>query len=95
MWYILRYLIWQKNLKYCAVDIGRKGVMVRNLLKRFLKKNWKRHIEWSAELKNNEEKMYILYIKWKGYDNLFNSWLDKKRHNNELKNGYKNESIIF
>ena len=21
-----------------------------------------------------------LYVKWKGYDNLFNSWIDKKRH---------------
>ena len=52
--------------------------MVRKLLKHFLKKNCKRHIEWSVELKNNEEKGYILYIKRKGYENLFNSWLDKK-----------------
>ena len=21
-----------------------------------------------------------LYVKWKGYDNLFNSWINKKRH---------------
>ena len=21
-----------------------------------------------------------LYVKWKGYDNSFNSWIDKKRH---------------
>ena len=21
---------------------------------------------------------YELYVKWKGYDNLFNSWIDKK-----------------
>ena len=21
-----------------------------------------------------------LYVKWKGYNNLFNSWIDKKRH---------------
>ena len=21
-----------------------------------------------------------LYVKWNGYDNLFNSWIDKKRH---------------
>ena len=21
-----------------------------------------------------------LYVKWKGYDNYFNSWIDKKRH---------------
>ena len=24
-----------------------------------------------------------LYVKWKGYDNFFNSWIDKKRHINE------------
>ena len=38
--------------------------------------------------KNNQEKFRIekvlkkkgdqLYVKWKGYDNLFNSWIDKK-----------------
>ena len=22
-----------------------------------------------------------LYVKWKGYNNSFNSWIDKKRHN--------------
>ena len=28
-----------------------------------------------------------MYVKWKGYDNLLNSWIDKKTL-------YKNESII-
>ena len=28
-----------------------------------------------------------LYVKWKGYDNSFNSWIDKKTL-------YKNESIL-
>ena len=31
----------------------------------------------------------ILYVKWKGYDNSFNSWIDKK----DLAT-YKNESIL-
>ena len=25
-----------------------------------------------------------LYVKWKGYDNSFNSWIDKKRHSTKL-----------
>ena len=28
-------------------------------------------------IKRNRDK---LYVKWKGYDNSFNSWIDKKRH---------------
>ena len=35
-----------------------------------------------------------LYVKWKGYDNSFNSWIDKK---DLIKNEillYKNESIL-
>ena len=32
------------------------------------------------------------YVKWKGYDNLFNSWIDKKTLN-EIPL-YKNESIL-
>ena len=26
------------------------------------------------------EKSKKLYVKWKGYDHMFNSWIDKKRH---------------
>ena len=33
-----------------------------------------------------------VYIKWKGYDNSFNSWIDKKRFSIIL--SYKNESIF-
>ena len=38
-----------------------------------------------------------LYVKWKGYDNSFNSWIDKKMLNKILSNAiplYKNESIF-
>ena len=36
--------------------------------------------------KPNQEKFRIkkgnkLYVKWKGYNNSFNSWIDKKEHN--------------
>ena len=32
------------------------------------------------------------YVKWKGYDNSFNNWIDKKRFSIT---SYKNESIFF
>ena len=38
-----------------------------------------------------------LYVKWKGYDNSFNSWIDKKRLSKMNKMQfplYKNESIF-
>ena len=38
-----------------------------------------------------------LYVKWKGYDNSFNSWIDKKRLSKMNKTQfplYKNESIL-
>ena len=38
-----------------------------------------------------------LYVKWKGYDYSFNSWIDKKRFSVILLNAiplYKNESIF-
>ena len=38
-----------------------------------------------------------LYVKWKGYDNSFNSWIDKKTLNEILLNAvslHKNESIV-
>ena len=35
-----------------------------------------------------------LYIKWKGYNDLFNSWIVKKRHNiNEWVNVFQNQNI--
>ena len=37
-------------------------------------------IEFRVE-KVTKRKDDKLYVKWKGYDNSFNSWIDKKRHN--------------
>ena len=39
--------------------------------KRLIKKNFR--IEKIVKRKGNK-----LYVKWKGYDNSFNSWIDKK-----------------
>ena len=53
--------------------------MVKKLLKLFTKKNCRRQIK-----KNLEPKKVItrkgnkLYIRWKGYDNSFNSWIAEK-----------------
>ena len=44
-------------------------LMVKKLLEYFMKKNCKRLTKKNLELKN---------VKWKGYDNAFNSWIDKK-----------------
>ena len=55
--------------------------MVKKLLEGFMKKN-------SKKLVNSQNKFRIekvikrkgdkFYVKWKGYDNRFNSWIDKK-----------------
>ena len=45
-------------------------LMGKKLLQHFMKKNCKRLIR-----KNLGDK---LYVKWKGYDKSFNSWIDKK-----------------
>ena len=45
-------------------------LMVKILLEHFMRKNCRKQIK-----KNLGDK---LYVKWKGYDNLFNSWIDKK-----------------
>ena len=39
----------------------------------------KNQIKQSLELeKNIKRKGYKLYVKWKSYDDLFNSWINKK-----------------
>ena len=51
--------------------------MVKKLLEHFMKNNCKRLIKKNLEkvLKRKGDK---LYVKWKGYDNSFNSWIDRK-----------------
>ena len=51
---------------------------VNKLFERFTKKNYKKNQkEFTAEkaIKRKDDK---LYVKWKGYDNSFSSWIDKK-----------------
>ena len=45
----------------------------------FMKKNCKRKIKksWKIE-KVIKKKGGKIYVKWKGYDNSFNSWIEKK-----------------
>ena len=45
--------------------------MDKKLLDSFTKKNCKRKIKQSLGQKKNN------YCNWKGYDNLFSSWIDK------------------
>ena len=52
--------------------------MMKKLLERFLKKNCKKEIEKSLELKVIKTKDDKLHVKWKSYGNSFNSWIDKK-----------------
>ena len=52
--------------------------MEKKLLAVFMKKNCKRLIKKNLELKKRLKKGNKLYVKWKGYNNSFKSWIDKK-----------------
>ena len=53
--------------------------MVKKLLEHLKKKNCKRQVKKNLELKKViRKKGNKLYVKWKRYDNSFNSWVDKK-----------------
>ena len=54
--------------------------MVKKLLGCFMKKNFKKQIKKNLEWKVIKKKGDKLYVKWKGYDNSFNSWINKKRY---------------
>ena len=55
-------------------------LMVKELLEHFIKKNCKILIKKNLELKKYlRKKGGKLYVKWKRYDNSFNSWINKKR----------------
>ena len=46
-----------------------------------LQKQNKKKIRVEKVIKRKDDQ---LYVKWKGYDNSFNSWIDKKRHSTKL-----------
>ena len=51
---------------------------VKKLLERFTKKNSKKQIKKNlGQKKTIKIKDDKLYVKWKGYENSFNSWIDK------------------
>ena len=52
---------------------------MKKLLKIFVKKELQKTSEKEFRIeKVLKRKSIKLYVKWKGYDNRFNSWLDKK-----------------
>ena len=52
---------------------------VKKLFEHFMKKNCKKENQEAYKVqKVIKKKGNKLYVKWKGYDNSFNSWIDKK-----------------
>ena len=65
-----------------------------SLVKKLLQKTNQQ--EFRIKKKVIKKKGDKLYIKWKGYNSSFNSWIDKKRHSIILLIVCKkNESIFF
>ena len=52
--------------------------MEKKLLERFLKNNCKKKKSEFKTEKLIQKKSDKLFVKWKGYDNSFNSWVDKR-----------------
>ena len=53
--------------------------MVKKLLDVYMKKNCKKTIQKEFRIeKILRKKGDKLYVKWKGYDHFFNSWINKK-----------------
>ena len=52
--------------------------MAKTLLDNFMKKNCKKQTNEFRIEKTTKRKGDELYVKWKSYDNLFNSWINKK-----------------
>ena len=51
----------------------------KKLLESFTKKNYKKQIKKSLRVENViKRKGNKLYVKWKGYDSSFNTWIVKK-----------------
>ena len=52
--------------------------MVKKLMERFMEKNCKKTNQKEFRIeKRIKRKGDKLYVKWKGYDNSFNSWINK------------------
>ena len=52
--------------------------MVKKLLEVFMNKNCKKLVKKNLEQEKYSKEKVINYVKWKGYDNRFNSSINKK-----------------
>ena len=64
-----------KLKKLCCGHMLLMILMEKKLLERFTKTNRKKQIKKSFQV--IKLKVDKFYVKWKGYSNLFNSWMDK------------------
>ena len=55
----------------------------KKLFEHFTKKNYKKTKQNKFRIEKVMKKGDKLYVKWKGYENSFNSWIDKKDNINE------------
>ena len=72
----LKKLLWLKKLTvlaYFISDLQSEEIVGMFYEEELLKTNWK---EFKVE-KMIKRKGNALYVKWKGYDSSFNSWIDK------------------
>ena len=80
----LKKFLWLKKLKI----LSRRHMLLvilkaKKLLEHFTKKNYKNQKKKEFGIKKVIKKGDKLYVKWNGYDNLFNRWIDKKHCINE------------
>ena len=75
----LKNFLWSKKLKIqFHGDISLMILMVKKLLEYFIKKPQKTKRNGFRMEKVIKKKGNKLYVKWKGYDNWFNGWINEK-----------------
>ena len=77
---------WLKYLKTLCSGHMLLVILTEKLLKCFAKNNCQKKKKNQKECKGEKvikRKGDKLYVKWKGYDNYFNNWIDKKDSINE------------
>ena len=58
-------------------DLNGEKKIVRTFYQKELQQTHQAEFRVEKVIKRKDDK---LYVKWKGYDNSFNSWIDKKYH---------------
>ena len=75
----LKKFLWLRKLKIlCGWDISLVILRGKKSLELFAKTNCKKQIKKIRIEKVIKRKGGKLYVKWKAYNNLFNSWINKK-----------------